>query len=141
MKSLLTIILLTASLKTFAHGEDKLGPNGGYLKMPGGFHTEVVPQKDGNLKVYLLDIEFKNPTVKNSKITATISNATTKNLDCKTKRDHFVCKTTKAELDKGTLTVVAERSTVKGAEAIYSLPLSLTKTNNDKKMDDHGSHH
>lgn len=140
MKSLFTLILLSISLKTFAHGEEKPGPNGGYVKMPGGFHTEAVPQKDGNLKVYLLDIEFKNPVVKNSKIFATINNGTTKTLDCTPKRDHFVCKTSKAELDKGTLTIVAERNTVKGAEAIYSLPFSLT-TNTDAKKDDHGSHH
>lgn len=141
MKALLTLILLSASLTAFAHGEDKFGPNGGYLKMPGGFHTEVVPQKDGSLKVYLLDIEFKNPTVKNSKLTATMNNGSAKNLDCTTKRDHFICKTTKAELAQGTLTILAERSTVKGSEAIYSLPLTLIKTNNDKKTDDHGNHH
>lgn len=140
MKSLFTLILLLISLKTFAHGEDKPGPNGGYLKMPGGFHTEAVPQKDGTLKVYLLDIEFKNPTVKNSKISATINNGMPKTLDCTPKRDHFICKTTKTELNKGTLTIVAERSTVKGAEAVYSLPFSLT-TNSDAKMEDHGSHH
>ncbi len=141
MKLLLTLILLSVSLNTFAHGEDKPGPNGGYLKMPGGFHTEAVPQKDGSLKVYLLDIEFKNPTVKNSKISATLSNGTPKTLDCTAKRDHFICKTSKAELNKGTLTIVAERNTVKGAEAIYSLPFSLTKTSSEVKEEDHGSHH
>lgn len=141
MKTLLTLILLSATLKAFAHGEDKLGPNGGYLKMPGNFHTEVVPEKNGNFRVYLLDINFKNPQVKNSKITASISSGTTKNLSCSPKRDHFLCKTAKTELDKGTLVISAERSAIKGTEAVYTLPLTLEKTNSEKKADDHGSHH
>lgn len=141
MKTLITLILLSISVKTFAHGEEKLGPNGGYLKMPGNFHTEVVPEKDGSFKVYLLDINFKTPLVKNSKITASINSGSTKNLICNPKRDHFLCKTTKAELDKGTLVISAERSAIKGTEAVYSLPLTLEKTNSEKKADDHGSHH
>lgn len=141
MKSLLTLILLTVSVKSFGHGEDKLGPNGGYLKMPGGFHTEVVPEKDGKLKVYLLDINFKSPTVKNSKLAATINNGTKKELKCTAKRDHFICETTKTDLAKGTLTIIAERSSVKGAEANYELPLALAKANTEMKKDDHGSHH
>lgn len=143
MKALLTLIILATSVKGFAHGEDKLGPNGGYLKMPGGFHTEVVPEKNGNLKVFLLDIAFKNPTVKNSKVVATIINATKKEINCKSKRDHFLCETTKADLTKGNLTIIAERSTVKGAEAIYDLPLALAKPGTEIKeeKEDHGSHH
>lgn len=141
MKSLFSLILLTVSLKTFAHGEDKLGPNGGYLKMPGGFHTEVVPAKDGKLKVYLLDINFKNPTIKNSKLTASITNGHKKELMCTSKRDHFICDTAKAELTKGILAIVAERNSVKGTEAVYELPLALTKAGAEMKKDDHGSHH
>lgn len=141
MKALLVTILLAASVKSFAHGEDKLGPNGGYLKMPGGFHTEVVPEKNGQLKVYLLDINFKNPTVKNSKVAATITNGAKKDITCTNKRDHFLCKTTKADLTKGSLTIIAERNTVKGAEAIYDLPLALAKPAAETKEDDHSSHH
>ncbi len=141
MKTILASILLVISLKAFAHGEDKFGPNGGYLKMPGGFHTEVVPEKDGKIKIYLLDINFKNPTVKNSKVTASINNDSKKDLKCTGKRNHFICETTKAELTKGTLNIVAERSTVKGAEAIYELPLALAKPGTEMKEEDHGSHH
>ena len=141
MKSLLTLLILTASLNTFAHGEDKFGPNGGYLKMPAGFHTEVVPEKDGKLKVYLLDINFKNPTVKNSKVTASVNNGSKKDFTCKAKRDHFICDTTKAELAKGTLNITAERSSVKASEAVYELPLALAKPGTEMKEEDHGSHH
>lgn len=141
MKYLLTSILLAISVNSFAHGEDKLGPNGGYLKMPGGFHTEVVPEKNGKFKVYLLDINFKTPMIKNSKVVASINNGSKKDLNCTTKRDHFVCDTTKTELTKGTLSIVAERNSVKGAEAIYELPLALIKSNTETKGEDHGSHH
>lgn len=141
MKTLLTLILLAASVKSFGHGEDKLGPNGGYLKMPGGFHTEVVPEKDGKLKVFLLDINFKSPVVKNSTVTVTINNGTKKDIKCTNKRDHFLCETTKADLSKGTLNIVAVRSTVKGAEAVYELPLALAKSGTEMKGEDHGSHH
>lgn len=143
MKILLTLtsILLAVSVKSFAHGEDKLGPNGGYLKMPGGFHTEVVPEKSGKIKVYLLDINFKNPTVKKSKLAATHDNGVKKELNCSVKRDHFICDTTKGDLTKGTLTVLAERNEAKGTTAIYELPLTLSKTSTEQKADDHGSHH
>lgn len=141
MKTLLTLILLTVSIKSFGHGEDKFGPNGGYLKMPAGFHTEVVPDKDGKIKVYLLDINFKSPVVKNSKVVATINNGNKKDINCTAKRDHFLCETSKADLAKGTLSIVAERSSVKGAEAIYDLPLTLAKPGTEMKGDDHGSHH
>lgn len=141
MKYLLTSILLAASVNAFAHGEDKLGPNGGYLKMPGGFHTEVVPEKDGKLKVYLIDINFKSPTVKNSKVAASINNGSKKDLNCTAKRDHFICDSTKADLKKGTLNIIAERSETKGAEAVYELPLALAKPGTEMKGEDHGSHH
>lgn len=141
MKTFLTLILLTISAKSFGHGEDKFGPNGGYLKMPGAFHTEVVPEKDGKLKVYLLDINFKSPTVKNSKVTATVNSREKKEISCIAKRDHFLCETTKADLAKGMLTVVAVRGTVKGADAIYELPLALAKAGTEMKGEDHGSHH
>jgi hypothetical protein len=49
-----------------AHGEDKAGPNGGFIRMPGAFHTELVPSGKDKLKVYLLDIQWKNPSLKNS---------------------------------------------------------------------------
>ncbi len=137
----LTFILMTVSIRSFGHGEDKFGPNGGYLKMPGVFHTEVVLEKDGKIKIYLIDINFKNPMIKNSKLTAFINSETKNELKCTTKRDHFLCETTKADLIKGTLTIVAVRSTVKGAEAIYELPLTLAKSGTQMKEDDHGSHH
>ena len=137
---LILSLLILASVKGSAHGEDKFGPNGGYLKMPGNFHTEVVPGKSGSIKIYLLDIAFKNPTVKNSKVSASITNKTKKELLCTAKRDYFVCSLGKTDLAKGVLSVFAERDQIKGAEAVYTLPLTLAKAEGDKKMEDHGNH-
>ena len=50
--------LTVLSVNLFAHGEDKPGPHGGYIRMPGSFHTEVVKEKAG-YRVYLLDINWK----------------------------------------------------------------------------------
>ncbi len=141
MKLLFNLVLVIASVKAFAHGEDKLGPNGGYLKMPGTFHTEVVPTKDGKFSIYLLDINFKNATIKDSKVTASINNGTKKNFNCIAKRNHFVCDSKKDDLTKGTLTILAERNSIKGTEAVYSLPLKLSESGTEMKGDDHGSHH
>lgn len=141
MKTLITLITLAVSIKSYAHGEDKFGPNGGYLKMPAGFHTEVVPEKNGKVKVYLLDINFKSPTVKNSSVIATLNNENKKEISCVAKRDHFLCETTKADLTKGTLSIAAVRSSVKAPEAVYQLPLALAKATPEVKGDDHGSHH
>ncbi|WP_409477700.1 hypothetical protein [Pseudobdellovibrio sp. HCB154] len=142
MKNLLLIgFILTTSMSAFSHGEDKLGPNKGYVKMPGGFHTEVVPNNDGTFKVYLLDIQFKNPTVKNSKVSATIDNGQKTEVTCSPKRNYFQCSSKKGDLTKGTLSVTAERNSVKANEAVYDLPLALAKTNTETKTDEHSGHH
>ncbi len=64
-------IVTTLSLNVFAHGEDKPGPHGGFIRMPGAFHTEVVKEKEG-YRVYLLDINWKNPSVLDSAVLASI---------------------------------------------------------------------
>lgn len=68
-KTIVTGLLLSIfSTHASAHGENKPGPNGGYIRMPGAFHTEIVPNGKHKIKVYLLDIEWKNPSVINSKL-------------------------------------------------------------------------
>jgi hypothetical protein len=133
-------ILMTGQL-AYSHGEDKLGPNNGYIKMPAGFHTEVVPNKDGTFKVFLLDMSFKNPTVKESSVIARIENKKDKvNVKCEPMRDHFHCFPKNVDLKNGSLIILAQRSLAKGNEAIYKLPLALTKTNSTDSMEDHSGH-
>ena len=53
------VLLIFSSSIANTHGMDKLGPHKGYVQMPGAFHTEVVQDKDGSFRIYLLDVEFK----------------------------------------------------------------------------------
>jgi hypothetical protein len=57
-QSSLAAVLLISSA-AFAHGEHKLGPHGGKIRMPGSFHTEVVSEGPKEVKVYLLDMKFQ----------------------------------------------------------------------------------
>lgn len=133
---LIIFSLLIVSHKIYAHGEDKLGPHKGYIKMPGAFHTELVPFEKYKVKVYLLDIHWKNATVKKSKIQLTYNDKF--QADCESEKNYFICSFDKAiDLNKkGELKVLAEREGQKGVEVIYSLPFKLEKIN-----DSHSSHH
>ncbi len=125
MKQFILIIssLLLTSIAT-AHGEDKPGPHGGFIKMPGAFHTEV-KLEDGVIKIWLLDISFKNPLIEKSSVeVTTLSSGKSKPLACERKTDYFSCNLSK-ELKKGDHIVVkAVRNEAKGNEAHYEWPLS-----------------
>ena len=70
--SLFLGLMLNFSL-VFAHGMNKPGPNGGEIRMPGPFHTEAKAEGANKLKVYLLDMNFKNPVTANSSVEVTFS--------------------------------------------------------------------
>lgn len=128
MKQILLLSLLFPTF-TFAHGEDKPGPNQGYLQMPGAFHTELVLDKDQSVRIYLLDIEFKNPTVQDSSVELIYQNGK-KIIPFKCAimgSDHFHCLTSeKYSTKKGDFKVKATREKAVGNEAIYKLPLKLS---------------
>ncbi|MBX3032875.1 MAG: hypothetical protein KF865_03045 [Bdellovibrionaceae bacterium] len=111
----------------WGHGEDKPGPHGGFIRMPGAFHTEVVPQSARKIKIHLLDMSWKNPTVKDSEVVVTHQAAkkVTKAL-CTAQADHFVCEFARGvDLRKnGELIVTARREGQQGNAASYALPLS-----------------
>ena len=125
---LVSSLLLLASSFSSAHGEDKPGPNGGYIRMPGGFHTEILATAPNRLKVYLLDINWKNPVVKDSSVEVAHATASTTapSIECKAKKDHFVCELPKTVNLKevGTLTLKSTRAKQVGVAATYTLPLS-----------------
>lgn len=126
---LLSALLISSNL--FAHNEDKFGPHNGYIKMPGIFHTELVPEHGQNFKIYLLDVNIKNPTTENSNVILSYegSNGNKNQYKCIKMKDYFSCsidpKTTTLDFNKGSLVVEALREGKKGNKAIYSLPLSL----------------
>ena len=140
------IIALLSGLIANAHGEDKPGPHGGHIRMPANFHTEVVADKDGSLHIYLLDMDFKNPTVTNSEVKASVitSNKKKTTLKCTAMNgDHFHCKSTKP-IKTGNLVLKVKRSgTQASMDAKYELPLKPfdnTTGQTPAKMEDHSAH-
>lgn len=140
-----TLLVGSLLLSSFAiaHGEDKYGPHRGFVRMPGAFHTELVLVDKNKLKVFLLDIQWKNPSVANSKLQVKYNNKT--NAECKIQDNFYECVFPKSVnlTKKGELKVTAEREAQKGAEAVYTLPLKL-EASSEKKSDmkmDQSEHH
>lgn len=137
-------MLLTKSV--LAHNEDKPGPHGGYIRMPGAFHTELVLKKKF-LQLYLVDFDFKNPTTSNSSLAAKwISDNTEIDLDCRAEGNKFVCDIPKSfSPKKGSLVFTAKREGMSGGLAQYDLPLPSfpkPKTNQVRGNDsEHNAHH
>ncbi len=128
---IITLALIVFSSLAEAHGEDQPGPNGGFIKMPGAFHTEVVPIDKTKLKVFLLDFEWKNPLVKDSAVTVTHKLKAVSTAKCEPQGTHFACefpKTVDLSRKGGQLTVEAQREKQKGNAAVYQLPLALAPT-------------
>lgn len=138
--SLVLLSNMIISTSAFAHGEDKYGPNKGFIKMPGAFHTEVVPAKDGSYLVYLVDFYNKNPTVKDSSVEFQIkNNEKVTTFDCKiVKNSHYKCTTNEKIADEGQIILTAKRLGAQGKPAIYDLPLKLKDAK--LKSSDHDMH-
>lgn len=151
MKSMILFCLTSIfSVVGLAHGEDKPGPHGGHIQMPANFHTEVIPDKDGSFHIFLLDMEFKNPTVADSEIKGYVQSGKKKtNLKCSVMgNNHFHCTGSKP-VKQGKLVLKAKRAgTQAGTDAVYQLPLKKIETTNTAKPEqksapatDHSHHH
>lgn len=114
-----------------AHGEEKPGPNGGEIRMPGAFHTEL-KQVGREFHVYLLDLEFKNPMIENSGVEISALRAGALGspwlLVCRATKAArpagFVCSESKyAPQASDILKVRAKRGASAGNETEYKLPL------------------
>lgn len=118
-----------------AHGEERLGPNGGYIKMPGAFHTELVPAGKNAFKVFLLDIEWKNPSTKNSSVVLSFHSASKIEAKCGVEKNFYLCNfDSKVDLTKkGELILQAKREGQVGNEAKYALPLTLESETDHSK--------
>lgn len=131
MKSLISIFLLILATNAFAHGENKLGPHNGYIRMPGAFHTELAPAENNAFSVYLMDVNNKQPTTKNSSVVFEYKNDERILFECKSADDHYSCNTDKKiDLGKGQIILKAIREGRKGKDAVYELPLSLDISKN-----------
>ncbi len=134
----LAVTLFLVSQFSFAHGEDKPGPHNGFIQMPGAFHTEVLPSGPNTLKVYLLDIEWKNPTTADSSLVVTHKAKKSVTAKCVIEEDPYVCSFPKnIKLNKkAKLLVEAKRENQKGNTATYDLPLKHQVIDTG-----HGAHH
>ena len=142
------VLLICALFSNFAqaHGEDKPGPHGGEIKMPGAFHTEVLLRGKNHVRVYLLDMDWKNPSVTDSKVEVSHllnSGGKTKrqHAKCLKKNNFYLCRFLKdVDLTQGgSLQVTAQREKQKGNAVTYNLPLRF---NGQEKGDsnDHSGH-
>ena len=107
-----------------------LGPHGGYYRMSGRNHIELVPKLNGEFSVYLLDLRLENPTVKNSSVNVKVGDDKDKDknklatLDCITMKDHFYC-TNKTNIETNSNTKLflkAKRLGIELEEVSYPLP-------------------
>ncbi len=123
------LMFLTAlgSSKAFAHGEDKLGPNGGFIRMPGAFHTEVVPTADREFSVFLLDLSNGNPVTDGSTVSVSLrKGGASVDVTCTPAAASFKCVLpADASLKSGQLLVRASRLGLPSSPALYPLPLKL----------------
>lgn len=145
MKSLIALSLLISQF-AFAHGEDKPGPHGGFIRMPGAYHTEVVPKANGVFEVYLLDMDWKNPVVKDSSVEAEVRGgpAPAAKAKCRADKTLFRCEFPKGAVTKGEgreIVLTTTRAKQKGNKAVYALPLKLAAPVHPATHDDpHAGH-
>lgn len=98
--------------------------------MPGAFHTELVLLAKGEFKIYLLDLNFKNPSTKKSELQVHYLDKESAKADCQAQKNHYyLCKLPQPVdfAKKGELRVVATRDGQTGAEVVYPLPLPSVK--------------
>ncbi|MDG0816343.1 hypothetical protein [Bdellovibrio svalbardensis] len=143
LRHLLSVLLLLTSVKAVAHGEEKPGPHGGHIKMPGAFHTELEIDSNQGAHIFLLDMQFKNPTIKDSSISAVFKTKKEQiPYQCSVMgRDHFHCAPSKKLPSKGQLVIKAIREKAVGNEAVYNIPLKPFEKNSDEEPVDHSAHH
>lgn len=127
MKASFVTMIMTYLLSTglFAHGMNKPGPHNGYVRMPGSYHVELVPESAG-YRVYFLDMQFKDISIKDATATMVIKSDQAGTLNCKKEAEYFLCPVEKKIL-KNAKEIVLETSingkTKSGSR--YSLPLSF----------------
>lgn len=125
MKIVTLLSFFLSSEIVLAHGMNKLGPNGGYIRMPGAFHTELV-DKGNKMRVYLLDIQFKNPVTADSSVSIKYKGSKESEYACIKSQNYFECKKPDSGLKNVKEVILnATRNKSKGGEAVYTVPLKL----------------
>jgi len=127
--SIIICALMFSPAAVFAHGEDKPGPHGGEIRMPGAFHTEVVKLSGSSVRIYLSDISFKDPTIEDSTLELSLNlDGKISNATCKPADSAFDCSFDGVTLDgAGSLIVKASRKGANGIAVKYALPLGARR--------------
>lgn len=141
---LIALTMLLSPFAAFAHGEEKPGPHGGHVRMPGTFHTEMEIDSIQGAHIYLLDINFNNPTIKDSSVEAKFhpkGKGPVVTYKCGLMGgDHFHCVPQGKIKGSGQLKIKAVREKAVGNEVTYELPLKpFTATENSSTVD-HSAH-
>lgn len=138
MKYFILSIILASSFTAFGHGENVPGPHGGSIQMPGPFHTELLITSD-IVKVYLLDMAFKNPITENSNASLTVKSKTKSiAVACNAKKTFFECPLPIKASEVTEVKLNAVRKGLKSKEASYSIPLLF---NRPASQAGHEQHH
>ena len=134
MKLIILISTLLFNSYLYGHGGNKPGPNGGKIKMPGMFHTELLLNGPHHFQIYLLDMKFKEPMTEKSTVHYSL-NGGKKSL-CVPQNKYFSCKTKKMIKKGSIIKVHAKRLNQKGTATYKNLMRKMKK-----KMKHNMNHH
>jgi len=124
--SFVTLLLSTILSQTaFAHGMNKAGPNGGYVRMPGDYHVELV-SKDKDIMVYFLDMMFRPIAIDQASVTLSLNGTKSFKTACVKEAKSFVCHLKGESLSNYKEAVLETTKNGKAvAKSSYKLPLSF----------------
>jgi hypothetical protein len=112
--------------------------------MPGPFNTELEIDSVQGAHIFLLDMDFKNPTVQNSSVTAIFQGkGRAKVIEYKCGimgGNHFHCVPQGKISGKGQLKIKAVRENAVGNEVVYDLPLKKFTETTSVPAVDHSRH-
>lgn len=111
---------------------DRPGPHGGFIRMPGRFHTEIRQEPDKTLSVFLLDEEFHEPLTGGSWVKGFIRRGEHENrLACQVEPadKRFRCRLPDgASLKDGDKVILdVQRKGTPPGRAVYNFPFKLLK--------------
>lgn len=98
------------------------GPHKGQLVSAASFNIEILWEAE-SAKIYLLDSEFKNPSVQGSEVGIFIQSGNTESeMSCQPVEDYFECKQSGKKFKKGQLAISAKRNGIPAEEVKVKVP-------------------
>ncbi len=121
---LLPTFVLADEPVTDAKTSALVGPHQGKIEEAGPFRLELLLEKDGHLKIYLLDATLKNEIVKNSEVGVFVKSGNTESeMTCQAvEATHFECKQSGKKFKKGEFMISAKRDAIRAEEIKVKFP-------------------